>query len=218
MVDLVGGLFSRHELAALAEAAAALPFEDGRATAGALARRVKANMQAKPGPERDAILRKVSASLMAHDGFRSVARPRAFARMLISRYEGGQAYGLHVDDAIMDGARTDVSFTLCLSGPEAYEGGALVLSDAVEDRAFRPDAGEAIVYPSDMLHRVTPVTAGARLAVVGWVTSWVRDPAKRRILRDLDLALEAEAAGAADPAQTARLALCRSNLLRLWAE
>ena len=218
MIHLIGDIFPAHELEALAEAVEALPFEDGKNTAGVLARAVKDNAQASPGPDRDAVLRKASASLLSSAEFCSVARPRGFARLLISRYAGGQSYGLHVDDAIMDGARTDLSFTLCLSAPESYEGGALVVSDAVEDRAFRPASGEAIVYPSDTLHRVEPVTNGVRFAIVGWVTSWVRDPAKRQILRDLDLAVAAEQTGAADPAQIARLAQSRSNLIRLWAE
>jgi len=217
MIHLIGDILSAPETEALSEAAAALPFEEGSRTAGALARSVKNNAQAAPGPERDAVLRKVKAALMANPAFCSVARPKAFARLLVSRYAGGQTYGLHVDDALMDGTRTDVSFTLCLSAPDSYEGGALVLSEPVEDRAFRPGAGAAIVYPSTTLHRVDPVTSGVRLAVVGWVTSWVRDPGQRAVLHDLDQAVAAEQAAGGDAAQLARLARSRSNLIRMWA-
>lgn len=218
MIHLIGGILTAPEIDALAEAAAALTFEDGARTAGALARAVKTNAQAAPGPQRDAVLRKVEAALMANAEFRSVVRPKGFARLLVSRYAGGQAYGLHVDDALINGARTDVSLTLCLSAPDSYAGGELVISESIEDRAFKPGLGEAIVYPSTTLHRVEPVIDGLRLAVVGWVTSWVRDPARRQILHDLDRAVAAEQSAGADPAQLARLAQTRSNLIRMWAE
>jgi PKHD-type hydroxylase len=215
---VIGGLFDGHELAALREAAVALPFEDGRQTAGALARRVKDNHQAAASPARDAVLRKVEAALTRSAAFQSAARPKGFARLIVSRYAGGQAYGTHVDDALIAGARTDLSFTLFLSDPDAYRGGALVIEDRIEDRAFKLPAGEAILYPSDTLHRVEPVAQGTRLAVVGWVTSWVREPGRREILFDLDAAVAAEAARGADAEQLARLTRTRSNLLRLWAE
>jgi PKHD-type hydroxylase len=114
-----------------------LPFEDGRRTAGALALRVKNNAQAAPSPERDALLRCVEAALAAHPVVRSAARPRAFARLAVLRYAGGQAYGLHVDDVLMAGYRTDLSFTLFLSDPASYDGGALVVADRIEDRASK---------------------------------------------------------------------------------
>lgn len=217
MFHVISGLFDGPTLEALTEAISALSFEDGSRTAGILARDVKMNAQAAPGPARDAVLRKVEATLAGNRHFASAARPRAFVRMLVSRYEGGQTYGLHVDDALMGGARTDLSFTLFLSQPDTYSGGDLVVRDRVEERAFKLPAGELILYPSDTLHRVEPVAEGVRLAVVGWVTSWVRAPEQREILFDLDAAIAAETAGGNDPEQVLRLARTRSNLLRMWA-
>ncbi|WP_071672840.1 Fe2+-dependent dioxygenase [Nioella nitratireducens] len=217
MFHLIDGVFDAPTVAALRAAVAELDFEDGHTTAGPLARLVKNNAQAAPSPDRDAVLKKVERTLWAHPGFQSVARPRAVVRLLISAYAGGQAYGTHVDDALMAGARTDVSFTIPLTAPDAYEGGALVVQDRVEERGFKPEPGQAIVYPSDTLHRVEPVTEGQRVAIVGWVTSWVRDPAKRDILFDLDESIAAETARGADPAQLLRLSKTRSNLLRMWA-
>lgn len=218
MFHVLDGLFDAPSLTALRGAVEELDYEDGRRTAGALARRVKRNAQAVAGPARDAVTGRVEAALMAHRTFTSVARPKAFARMLVSRYEGGQTYGTHVDDAIMAGTRTDLSFTLFLSDPESYAGGALVVQDRTEDRLVRLNAGEMVVYPADTLHRVEPVTAGVRYAVVGWVTSWLRDPRQREMLFDLDQAVEYERAERGDDAQLDRLAQIRSNLLRLWAE
>ena len=218
MMVMIPGVLSGPELEALSEAAAALSFEDGGRTAGALARGVKNNAQAAPGPARDAVLRKVAQVVGAHPEVQSVARPKGIARLLVSRYAGGQSYGFHVDDAIMDGARTDLSFTLCLTPPDAYAGGELIVRDGIEDRAFKPDAGGMILYPSDTLHRVAPVTDGVRLAIVGWITSRVRDPQARAILTDLDRAVAHEQAAGGDAEQLARLARSRSNLLRMWAE
>ena len=162
MFHVIGGLFEAPALAALHEAVAALPYEDGRRTAGALARAVKRNAQAVAGPEREAVIARVQAALLASAAFQSIARPKVFARGLVSRYEGGQAYGSHVDDAIMGGARTDLSFTLFLSDPATYDGGELIVEDRVEDRAVKLPAGEMVLYPSDTLHRVAP--AECRLA------------------------------------------------------
>lgn len=215
---LIAEVLDRPMLDALREEAKALIFENGRATAGRHAREVKANLQARPGDELDAILGLVRDRLMANDLFRSVARPRHFARLLLSRYGPGMEYGLHVDDAIMQGSRTDLSFTLPLSEASDYVGGELVLEDALEERAFRVGAGDAIVYPTSALHRVAPVTRGERLAVVGWVSSWVRDPARREVLHDLDVAAHAVfEAGGKSPAFD-RLLKAKSNLYRMWAE
>ena len=120
------------------------------------------------------------------------------------------------NNALMGGARADVSFTLFLTPPEDYEGGELTITDRAEARSFKLEQGEAIVYPSDTLHRVEPVTRGTRLVVVGWVTSWVADPRKREILFDLCQAVNtAETAGDTDQARL--ISKSRSNLLRMWA-
>jgi len=127
-------------------------------------------------------------------------------------------YGLHVDDAIMDGQRTDLSFTLFLSASDAYAGGGLVIEDALEARTIRLEAGEMVLYPSNTLHRVEPVTEGERLAVVGWVTSWVRDPQRREILFDLEMTASEMFAREGKTPTIDRLNKARTNLLRMWAD
>lgn len=217
MFHIIDSLLDTPTLTALRDAVAALDYEDGRRTAGVDAARVKHNAQAIATPARDAVLAKVQAALLANPTFVSAARPKGFVRLLVSRYEGGQTYGTHVDDAIMAGARTDLSFTLFLSDPSDYAGGGLVVQDRTEDRLLRPDAGSVVLYPSDTLHRVEPVTGGVRYALVGWVTSWLRDPRMREMLFDLDAAVDHARAGD-DGTQLDRLAQIRSNLLRLWAD
>ncbi len=205
-------------LPVLRDAAAGLSFEDGRKTAGKFAAEVKANDQASPCPELDAVLAQVQRALAASGLFNSAARPKAMTRLILSRYRQGQTYGLHVDDAMMQGLRTDISFTLFLSDPESYDGGALIIEDSFEARAVKLAAGDVFLYPSTTLHRVEPVTRGERLAVVGWVQSLIRRADQREILFDLDQAIAEAHATGGKSALFDRLAKSRSNLLRMWAE
>lgn len=213
MPYLLSDLFSEVEARVLAQAANALSFEDGARTAGHLARDVKRNEQAVPGATTEAVLEKVRATLSGHPLFQAIAYPKAFANLMVTRTRGGGEYGNHIDNALIAGARADVSFTLFLSDPDSYDGGALVISDPAEERAFKPGSGEAIVYPSNTLHRVDPVTRGERLVVIGWVQSWVRDPAQRDILFDLWQSIQASE----DRARAELIQKSRSNLLRMWA-
>jgi PKHD-type hydroxylase len=214
----IGAILSSHEIAAAREALEKVDFEDGRRTAGWHAREVKRNEQASRGPAADAVLTKVKQALLAHDVFLAAARPKKFVKLLISRYGPGMTYGTHVDDALMEGSRTDLSFTLFLSDPAEYEGGELVIEDSLEDRSIKLAAGEMILYPSGTLHRVEPVASGSRLAVVGWLRSHVRDPARREILFDLELTLRELFNRDGKTEMFDRLVKTRTNLLRLWVE
>lgn len=206
------------EVAAIAEAARGLVFDDGKKTAGRHARAVKANDQAALSPARDAILARVEKALMDNPMFRSAARPKTLSPMLLSRYRTGQTYGLHVDDAIMGAMRSDLSFTLFLADPASYDGGALIIEDPLEARAIKLAAGDLILYPTTTLHRVEEVTRGERLAVVGWVQSLIRQADRREMLFDLDQAVEAVFSREGKTPLFDTLAKTRSNLLRMWAE
>jgi PKHD-type hydroxylase len=213
----ISGILTPAEVSALRDNAATLAFADGKATAGRIARQVKANDQATASPARDAILDKAKTAILAHPVFGAAARPRQMTPLILSRYRLGQTYGLHVDDALMGGLRTDLSFTLFLSDPDTYDGGALEVEDNFAPREVKLAAGDLILYPATSLHRVTPVTRGERLAIVGWVESWIRGGAEREILFDLDQALATiEAAEGKTPVYD-KIAKTRSNLLRLWS-
>lgn len=213
MPYVLSDLLPEAQAMVLAQAAGALDFSDGSTTAGARARAVKHNEQAAAGAHKDAVLEKVRATLTAHPLFAAIAYPKTFANLMVTRTGPGGHYGNHIDNALIAGARADVSFTFFLSDPESYEGGALVVSDPTEERAFKLGVGEAIVYPSNTLHRVEPVTSGSRLVVVGWVQSWIADPARREVLFDLWQAEQT----ATDPAQALLIQKSRSNLIRMWA-
>lgn len=193
-------------------------FQDGKATAGRAARQVKSNEQLASGAEIDTVRRIVGKALHGHQLYTAFAQPKAITRMLVSRYTQGMEYGTHVDDALMGGRRTDLSFTLFLTPPQDYEGGELIIEDMGGENAVKLDAGNAVIYPTGALHRVAPVISGQRLAVVGWIRSLVRRADQREILFDLDVTSRAifERDGKTPVYDT--LAKTRSNLLRMWAE
>ena len=214
LVDVLTG----EEAARIREGLADAPFRDGKLTAGPVARKVKSNAQADGSDERvRALSRESRAALERSEVFRLYARPARWSNLLFSRYGPGDAYGLHADDATMaaeDGGRlrTDLSFTVFLSEPEAYEGGALIVDGLDGEREVKLPAGGVVIYPTGALHRVAPVTAGERLACVGWVQSLVRRGDERELLFDLGRVR------ASLPDGEARLLLDKSigALLRLW--
>ena len=75
-----------------------------------------------------------------------------------------------------------------------------------------------IVYPADSRHRVTPVTRGARIACFFWIQSLVREDARRRLLFDLDTAIQRLVATGADQAARVQLTGGYHNLLRMWVD
>lgn len=194
-------------------------FVDGKATAGWHARARKNNLQARPGAATKAVLTQVEKALLAHELVVAAARPKAIVRLLLSRYEAGMSYGTHVDDAIMNGQRTDLSFTLFLNAPSEYEGGSLVIDEPAGERAFKMEAGSMLLYPSTSLHRVEPLSSGSRLVIVGWLRSFVRDAQEREILFDLERIIAMQRASEDKHDSALELLLkTRSNLLRRWAE
>ena len=196
-----------------------VPWRDGRRTAGAAARKVKANAQAdSDNPKVAGLARFVREALERNEVFAAYARPARWSTLMFNRYGVGETYGTHMDDALMGPAgakiRTDLSFTLFLSEPEAYEGGELVVEGVEGERAVKLSAGDLVLYPTGALHRVAPVTGGERLACVGWIQSFIRRADEREVLFDL------ARVRAALPEGEARLLLDKAsgNLLRLWGE
>ncbi len=194
-------------------------FEDGKKTAGRTAKRVKTNLQARPDAiEVKGALKLVEKALLAHPVFKAAAMPEKFAKIMFNRYAPGMQYGTHVDDPIIEGTRTDLSFTLFLSDPETYEGGELVLCKHDGEEKVKLPKGALSLYPSTSLHHVAEVTKGTRLAAVGWVKSRVKLAEHREILFDLHTAL-AQLPDTPEN-QEARLNIlkAKSNIIRLWAE
>lgn len=216
---VIEGVLPSAEVEAVRAGLAQVPFESGEATAGPAAARVKHNEQARrDDPGVIALDRRVRLALEGHPVVRSLVRPARWSALIFSRYRAGQQYGLHVDNAGMYDPtgwplRTDVSFTVFLSDPDTYDGGALLTRDLGGERQFRPPAGSVVLYPTGVLHRVTPVTAGVRLACVGWIQSRIRRQDQREILFDLDRMRDTAEGDAA-----LTLDKTIANLIRMWGE
>ncbi len=219
MQIVIGNVLSADETETVRAALARARFVDGTATAGFAARAVKHNRQAAGSDSSLATIRKLVAErILGNEVFRLAVRPKVLSPLLFSRYETGMRYGSHVDDALMGGMRTDVSFTLFLSDPASYDGGDLVIESAAGEETFKLAAGGLVAYSATSLHRVADVTRGARLAAVGWARSFVRDPARRELLFDLDTARRQLFAREGKSAEFDLISKSFANLLRMWAE
>ncbi|PQA85355.1 Fe2+-dependent dioxygenase [Hyphococcus luteus] len=194
-------------------------WRDGKATAMGGARAVKDNQQADAAsPAAKGVLSKIEAALAAHPVFKAAAQPASFARLALNRYGEGMAYGDHVDAPYIDGTRTDLSFTVFLTEPDEYEGGALVVDNAGHEDAIRGAAGSVVLYPSSSLHRVEEVTSGARIACIGWVKSRIRSSEQRALVFELETALADLKTVGAPLGVYNRLLNLRNNLLRTFGD
>jgi PKHD-type hydroxylase len=215
----IANILSAEEIETVRAAVERALFVEGEATAGFAARTVKNNRQAAGSDRSLETVRKLLAErILGNELFHLAARPKALSPLLLSRYEPGMQYGSHVDDALMGGMRTDVSFTLFLSEPTSYDGGELIIESASGEETFKLEAGALVAYPATSLHCVGAVTRGARLAAVGWARSFVRDPAQRELLFDLDTARRQLFAHEGKSAAFDLISKSFANLLRMWVE
>lgn len=211
-------VLNAEEVASITARLANVTYRDGKSTAGWHARQVKENDQVPADdPVSRAVRAEIEAALRRHPVFAPAVHPK-FIQLLINRYGPGQSYGTHVDDAFMNGRRTDVAVTLFLSDPGSYDGGELVIETPAGEQRLKLRAGAAIVYPATTLHRVEPVTRGERLACVGWVESRIRDASAREILFDLERARRAMFQQNGKTAEFDLIAKVTANLLRRWGE
>ena len=218
MILSIADILSETDLTAVRAGLSGATFVAGEATAGWSAKLVKSNLQASDSPEIERLRALVESRLAEHAVFALATRPETIIGPLFSRYQPGHAYGAHIDNALIDGVRTDVAFTLFLSDPKSYDGGEFVIDQASGEEAFKLPAGCVVTYPATTLHRVAPVTRGERLAAAGWVRSYVRDPACRELLFDLETARRRlfEREGKTPDADL--LAKCAANLMRMWCD
>lgn len=199
---------------------------DGKATAGFQSAMAKNNLQLPDScPQAKAMGEMILAALERHPLFVSAALPSKVFPPLFNCYQGGQSFGLHVDNAVRavpgtgQRIRTDLSATLFFTGPEEYDGGELLVEDTYGAHSVKLPAGDLILYPSTSLHRVTPVTRGARVCSFFWLQSMVRDDGQRSLLFDLDSSIQQlNHELGADHASSVQLTGVYHNLLRRWAD
>jgi PKHD-type hydroxylase len=198
---------------------------DGVKTAGTIARTVKKNVQLEENdPLAIELGNQILRKLGANPFFISFALPHRIYPPRFNRYADGGTYGAHIDSALLQvpginlTVRADMSVTLFLSEPDEYEGGELEVETGNGLQSAKLPAGDMVLYLSGSLHRVTPVTKGARVASFFWVQSVVRDESQRAILFDLDRSIqELTPKVSADNPALLRLTGLYHNLLRGWA-
>jgi PKHD-type hydroxylase len=211
-----------HECRAALDAA---PWVDGRATAGFQSAQVKHNTQVpEDHPAAKQLGDLLLTSLERTPLFIAAALPLHVFPPLFNRYESGDAFGTHVDNAIRQSRqagvriRTDLSATLFLNAPEEYDGGELVIEDHYGAHSAKLPAGHMVLYPASSLHHVRPVTRGVRIASFFWIQSMLRSDEQRTLLFDLDTALQQLSRDVPDHPSVVRLTGVYHNLLRVWAD
>lgn len=199
---------------------------DGNVTSGPQSALAKRNLQL---PEEASAAKQAGQMVLDALGrsplFIAAALPLKIFPPLFNSYAGGQAFGVHVDNAVRIQAgtgfrvRSDLSITVFLEEPDAYDGGELTIETNFGVQSVKLPAGHAVLYPSSSLHRVEPVTRGRRVASFFWLQSMIRDDAARQILFDLDRSVQ-ELGGTLGQGhgEVIRLTGIYHNLLRRWAE
>lgn len=204
---------------------AQIDWQDGKATAGHLAMKVKDNQQLPLDSQAGLQMGNLILDRLGHNPlFLAAALPAKVLPPRFNRYAAGGTYGNHIDNALFNipgsaiRVRSDVSTTVFFSDPEEYDGGELVIEDLYGEQTVKLAAGDAIVYPGDSMHRVNPVTRGVRLASFFWTQSLVRSDAQRRLLFDLDQSIQMLERDHPSHSRIAALSGTYHNLLRMWSE
>ncbi len=201
------------------------PWVDGRSSAGTQAVTQKNNLQlAQDSAASHQLQALVLAALQRDPLFFSATLPRKIFNPLFNRYSGAaNFYGAHVDGAVLHSSasgewvRSDISCTVFLADPGSYDGGELTIHDSYGEQRVKLPAGDAVIYPGTSVHRVAPVTRGARIASFFWIESMVRHDEQRRLLFDLDMNLLKLRQQHGESPETTALTGVYHNLLRQWA-
>ena len=223
MLLLIKNVLDSHRLETVRMLLKDAEFVDGKLSAGKEASRVKNNLELSPQSQLHQQLNQiVMTALVQNKEYQAAVLPLKVATAFYARYTKGMTYGFHVDDPIMGPMnaryRTDVSTTVFLNGKDDYEGGELVIRTPYGEQKFKPDAGEAITYPSGSWHQVAEVTKGERLVAVTWAQSMVKDPKQRELLYELGKARDSLIEKQPDAEETGVISTTHINLLRMWGE
>lgn len=226
MLICIPKLFDKAEVAAIREKIDNAIWIDGNITAGAQSSTAKKNKQID---ETNPIAREIGNQILDRLGqsqlFVSAALPLKTFPPLFNKYEIGDGFGIHIDNAIrpIKGTalriRTDLSMTIFFSEPDDYDGGELEIETSFGTQSVKLNAGDAVLYPSSSLHKVNEITRGARISSFFWIQSMVRDENARTILFDLDQSIQnlAQNLGHKSP-EIIRLTGIYHNLIRQWAD
>ncbi len=224
MLLQISKVITAAQVAQCRQVLAEIDWVDGRVTAGHLSMPVKHNEQiSEDHPAARQLGRKILDVLEQNPLFMSGALPAKIVPPLFNRYAEGQSYGSHIDGSVRPVAggqrvRTDLAATLFLSEPDEYDGGELVIDDTFGPQRIKLPAGSLVLYPASSVHHVAPVTRGARIASFFWIQSMVREDHKRRMLFDLDVAIQKLRRDVPQHGAILELTALYHNLVREWAD
>ena len=225
MLVKIPAILSKIQLEQCRKRLCATDWIDGDITAGYQSTKAKNNLQLPEGSKVSRQLGDIILEALAtNDLFLSAALPLKIFPPLFNCYQVGQSFGDHIDNAIRRvpqtpvKVRTDISMTLFFTPPEEYDGGELIIDDTYGSHKVKLGAGDMILYPSTSLHHVTPVTRGHRLASFFWLQSLVASAEKRRLLFDMDSAIQSLRKQVDDSAEIIQLTGLYHNLLRHWSQ
>lgn len=230
MLVTINNLLSTDELVTARRLLQQSQWSPGQMSAGIQAAQVKNNQQLPENAEHLPALRQLVLDALNRSAvFFAATLPLKILPPFFNRYTGDtNTYGLHTDNAMRlvpnhndtNGiyVRSDVSATLFLSDPQDYDGGVLSIDDTFGTHGIKLTAGSLVVYPSSSTHAVTAVTRGERVACFMFLQSMVRDPGKRRLLYDMDMALLKLRSEVGEAGPVVQLTGTYHNLLRRWAE
>ena len=225
MLLQVPDVLTPEQVASCRELLEAADWVDGRITAGHQSARAKDNLQLPEDHEHAKQLGDtIIAALERSSLFMAAALPLKVFPPLFNRYQDGQSFGNHVDNAIRQvtgtphRVRTDLSATLFFSNPDEYDGGELVVEDTYGVHSVKLPAGHLILYPASSVHHVRAVTRGIRFASFFWIQSMIRDDGERTLLFDLDVAIQRLATDVPEHTSVVELTSLYHNLLRRWAD
>jgi PKHD-type hydroxylase len=219
MFKEIPDLLNMGEVTELRRIAASAQFVDGRISNPHS--QVKQNLQLHDEAAYQRSSQIMSQAMYAHEDFRNFAFPVAILPPLMTRYTPSMRYGAHADAAFLQlgdlRLRSDLSCTIFLNDPAAYDGGALRIQLGTRDLRFRGAPGSAIVYPSNTMHEVEPVTRGERLVAITFIQSRIADPFRRELLYELNEIAALEGLRM-QPENFTRLQLVQAGLLRHWGD
>lgn len=200
-------------------------WQDGSKTAGGIAKNVKHNQQLAEDDNTAKTLRNhLLQKLGQNPTFISAALPDKIYPPKFNKYDIGETYGNHIDNALMpipgttQVLRGDISCTLFLSNPDEYDGGELTIETQYGTQEVKLAAGDMVLYPANSLHRVQPVSKGVRVAAFFWIESMVRESEQREMLFNLDLSVQKLTAElGSQHSEVVNLSGLYHNLIRKWA-
>ena len=194
-------------------------WEEGKKTAGNYASLVKDNLQLDRKSETSKKLSKlITNKIISNPLIKSFALPKIVHGIMFTKSLKKMHYGRHIDNPFMSSGRSDLSFTISLTEKSNYIGGELIIEEINEDKEFKLDLGEIIIYPSTHLHSVKEIKGGERLVCVGWIESYVKSSEEREYLFDLDAGAKGILAKYGRSNELDLIYKSYSNLLRLLGD